>query len=207
MKKLRKFELALMLALALTLLFGSVLTKTQASLADKVIRLHVVANSDSAEDQALKLKVRDKLLQEAEKVMGKADNLQEAEGLLSQTLSSFQKIGSETVAAEGFSYPVTVKLEKTYFPTKEYDGFSFPAGEYTALRVLIGKGEGKNWWCVLFPPLCAGAVSGTVEQTALKAGLTEADVSLITEKDQGYVLKFKCVEFWEDLTHWVAGIS
>lgn len=201
LNRLRKVELALLLSLALTLAFGSVLTQSQASLANRVIRLHVLANSDRPEDQALKLKVRDKILKEAETVLGNEGNLQEAEARLREDLPSLAKAGADEVAAEGYHDTVTVRLEKTYFPTKEYDGFSFPAGEYTALRVLIGKGEGHNWWCVLFPPLCQGAVTEPVEQTARKAGLSEQQVSLITEKNQGYVLKFKCVELWDSFAH------
>ena len=84
------------------------------------------------------------------------------------------------------------------FPTKVYDGFTLPAGEYLALRVVIGKGAGQNWWCVVFPPLCTAAASD-VSETAMAAGLSEADVGLITEEDSGYVLKFKCVELWEQI--------
>lgn len=93
---------------------------------------------------------------------------------------------------------MTVELTDTAFPTREYDGFTLPAGTYLALRVVIGVGEGHNWWCVVFPPLCTAASSG-VAQTAMAAGLTEDQVGLITEESEGYVLKFKAVELWEDL--------
>ena len=97
---------------------------------------------------------------------------------------------------------VTTQLERAEFPLKEYDGFSLPAGEYMALRVVIGKGEGRNWWCVVYPPLCTAAATD-ISQTAIVAGLTEDDVGLITEEDTGYVLKFRSLELWERLRQWL----
>ena len=93
---------------------------------------------------------------------------------------------------------MTAELAETSFPTKDYDGFSLPAGRYLALRLVIGQGTGQNWWCVVFPPLCTAAAS-EVPETALAAGLTEDQVSLMTGEDDGYVLKFKVVEWWEEL--------
>ena len=89
---------------------------------------------------------------------------------------------------------MTASLEKCWFPTKEYDGFALPAGEYTALRVVIGAGEGQNWWCVAFPPLCLGAASDTVEDATAAGYFSQDQAALITEEDQGYVLKFKSME-------------
>ena len=109
-----------------------------------------------------------------------------------------ERIAAEKIAAEGYDYPVTVSLENADFPTKEYDGFTLPAGEYLALRVIIGEGQGRNWWCVVFPPLCTAA-SADVPASALAAGFSEEEVRLITEESQGYVLKFKAVEWWETL--------
>ena len=103
------------------------------------------------------------------------------------------------VAGAGYDYPVTVSLEDCWFPTKVYDGFSLPAGNYRALRVVIGAGEGQNWWCVVFPPLCLGSVTEEVAATAAQAGLSEDQVSLITGRDGGYVLKFKLIEWWDSL--------
>ena len=109
-----------------------------------------------------------------------------------------EALAQAEVQANGYDYAVTAELEDTAFPTKEYDGFSLPAGEYLALRILIGEGAGQNWWCVVFPPLCTAASAG-VPETALAAGLTEDQVSLMTEEDGGYQLKFKAVELWERL--------
>ena len=195
--QLRTVEIALMVGLAIFLGSGVLALRTQDELADKVVRLHVLANSDSEEDQALKLKVRDVVLERAAILEQSADR-REAESRLRGELLELERIAAEEIAAEGYNYPVTVELENTDFPTKEYDGFTLPAGEYLALRVIIGEGQGQNWWCVVFPPLCTAA-SADVPASALAAGFSEEEVNLITEENQGYVLKFKAVEWWETL--------
>ena len=135
------------------LLCGFWLGEEQTQLADRVIRFHVIANSDSPEDQALKLQVRDAVLSATQEFYPQEATLEEARDVLSDHLGELARTGQETVEAAGYDYPVTASLEKCWFPTKEYDGFALPAGEYTALRVGIGEGEGQNWWCVAFPPL------------------------------------------------------
>ena len=197
-RTLRIVELALLLGTAVFLLTGTWALNTQRDLADRVVRLHVLANSDSEEDQALKLLVRDAVLERATALLEQTESRAEAEALLRESLPELETIAEETVRANGYSYAVTAELEDTSFPTKEYDGFSLPAGEYLALRILIGEGVGQNWWCVVFPPLCTAA-SADVPETALAAGLTEDQVGLMTEEDSGYVLKFKAVEWWEQL--------
>ena len=194
----RYWELALLLALAVTILWGAASLGQQEELGRKVIRLHVIANSDSPEDQALKLRVRDRVLARAQEILEQSADRAEAEIRLRESLPELEAIAEETVRANGYDYAVTAELEDTAFPTKEYDGFSLPAGEYLALRILIGEGVGQNWWCVVFPPLCTAA-SADVPETALAAGLTEDQVSLMTEEDGGYQLKFKAVELWERL--------
>lgn len=197
-RTLRIVELALLLGTAVFLLTGAWALNTQRDLADRVVRLHVLANSDSEEDQALKLLVRDAVLERATALLEQTESRAEAEALLRESLPELETIAEETVRANGYSYAVTAELEDTSFPTKEYDGFSLPAGEYLALRILIGEGVGQNWWCVVFPPLCTAA-SADVPETALAAGFTEDQVGLMTEEDIGYVLKFKAVEWWEQL--------
>lgn len=196
--QLRTVEIALMVGLAIFLGSGVLALRTQDELADKVVRLHVLANSDSEEDQALKLKVRDVVLERATAILERSADRREAESRLRGELLELERIAAEEIAAEGYNYPVTVELENTDFPTKEYDGFTLPAGEYLALRVIIGEGQGQNWWCVVFPPLCTAA-SADVPASALAAGFSEEEVNLITEENQGYVLKFKAVEWWETL--------
>lgn len=196
-RRLKRVEIVLMVAAALFLMSGALALQTQDQLADKVVRLHVLANSDSEEDQALKLQVRDRVLERATELLEQSENRQEAEALLRGNLLELEALAAEEIAAAGYDYPVTAELEDTTFPTREYDGFTLPAGQYLALRIVIGEGAGQNWWCVVFPPLCTIA-SADVPASALAAGLTEEDVNLITE-EPGYVLKFKTVELWEQL--------
>ena len=191
-------ELALLIGVTVFLLTGAWAANTQGELADRVVRLHVIANSDSEEDQALKLQVRDAVLARTEAILRASADRGEAESRLAAALPELERLAEETVAANGFDYSVTAELAETSFPTKDYDGFSLPAGKYLALRLIIGQGAGKNWWCVVFPPLCTAAAS-EVPETALAAGLTEDQVSLMTGEDDGYVLKFKVVEWWEEL--------
>ena len=196
-RRLKRVEIVLMVAAALVLMSGALALQTQDQLADKVVRLHVLANSDSEEDQALKLRVRDRVLERATELLEQSADRQEAEALLRGNLLELENLAAEEIAAAGYDYPVTAELTDTTFPTREYDGFTLPAGEYLALRIVMGEGAGQNWWCVVFPPLCTTA-SADVPASALAAGLTQEDVNLITE-EPGYVLKFKTVELWERL--------
>ena len=168
--------------------------QSQEQLSEKVVRLHVLANSDSEEDQALKLTVRDAVLEEAERLLKRTENRGEAEGLLRGQLLELEQLANETVRNAGYEYPVTVKLEEVEFPTRTYEGFSLPAGEYLALRVLIGEAAGRNWWCVVFPPLCTVAAAEFPE-IAENAGFSDAEIALITEETAGYVVKFKLLEW------------
>ena len=194
----RVLELALGLGLAAALIWGNVSLHRQQALADRVVRLHILANSDSDEDQALKLQVRDRVLDRAAEILTESADRAAAERALRAALPELESLAADEIARRGYDYPVTAELADTAFPTREYDGFALPAGRYLALRLVIGAGEGHNWWCVVFPPLCT-AVSSDLAQTAMAAGLTEDDVQLITESDNGYVLKFKSIELWEAL--------
>ena len=131
--------------------------------------------------------------------------MEEARAALSGHLGELARTGQETVEAAGYYYPVTASLEKCWFPTKEYDGFALPQGQYTALRVVLGEGAGRNWWCVVFPPLCLGSVTETTEEAAALGDLSESDVALMTGEDEGYVVKFKAIELWEDFKGWAEG--
>lgn len=203
---LRRWELALLLGVAAAALWGVRLDGEQAALADKVVRLHVLANSDTQEDQALKLAVRDAVLAATDGVVPPGAELEEAEQALTQALPAIADAGARVVGEQGYSYPVTASLEHdVWFSTKEYTDFAFPAGEYTALRVTIGEGGGRNWWCVVFPPLCLGSVTENTAETALEGGLEDREVSLITGEDEGYVVKFKAMELLEEFQGWLEG--
>ena len=202
MTRWKKWELALLLGLCAAMLWGAWSMQRQDALAQKMIRLHVIANSDSEADQALKLEVRDKVLDFTTTVLQRSADMEDAQVRLRKELTRIETIAQREIAAQGYDYPVTAQLASAEFPLKEYDGFSLPAGEYMALRLVIGEGEGRNWWCVVYPPLCTAAAAD-MPQTAIHAGLTDDDVSLITGEDTGYVLKFRSVELWEQLRQWL----
>ena len=181
------------------LVFGSWVDWEQQQLADRVIRLHVIANSDSPQDQALKLAVRDRVLARAEEIYPENATLPQVQAALEGHLNTLAAAGREVVEEQGYDYPVTAQFTDCWFPTKEYEGFALPAGNYTALRVTIGEGKGQNWWCVAFPPLCLGAASETIDQ-ALEAGyFTPGQGALVTGEGEGYVLKFKALELLGEL--------
>jgi stage II sporulation protein R len=202
MTRWKKWELALLLGLCAAMLWGAWSMQRQDALAQKMIRLHVIANSDSDADQALKLEVRDKVLDFTTTVLQRSADMEDAQVRLRKELTRIETIAQREIAAQGYDYPVTAQLASAEFPLKEYDGFSLPAGEYMALRLVIGEGAGQNWWCVVYPPLCTAAATDMPE-TAIRAGLSGDDVSLITEEDAGYVLKFRSLELWEQLRQWL----
>ena len=126
----------------------------QHGIAEKILRFHVLANSDSNEDQALKLIVKDTLVTYLTPLVKDAADITQVRTIVTGQLTQLKELAQSTIRQQGCSYPVTVSLEETYFPLKIYGKFTFPPGYYQALRVKIGKAEGQNWWCVMFPPLC-----------------------------------------------------
>ena len=196
--KLKKWEVALLSGILVAVLMGAYLDREQAALADSVIRLHVIANSDSRADQQLKYQVRDRILTEAAALYQPGDDLQQVRKSMEDNLNLLAQAGREVVEEQGYDYPVSAQLERTWFPTKKYTDFALPAGNYTALRIVVGEGKGENWWCVAFPPLCLGSVSETVEEAAAAGNFTSEQVSLITGESGGYVVKFKAMELWEE---------
>ena len=171
---------------------------TQVRLASQVIRLHVLANSDSEEDQALKLEVRDRVLETTSALLAGETEPQAAAVLLDQHLDDIAQTAAQEISSQGHDDRVEVRLEQTWFPTRQYQGISLPAGNYLALRVLIGAAEGHNWWCVVFPNLCLPAVS----ERALEAStLTPGQISLLQEEETSYVFRFKALELWQTLKH------
>ena len=195
-KRLHIWEIALLIGMAVFLISGAVSLQNRDQLADKVVRLHILANSDSEEDQALKLRVRDRVLERATELLEQTGDRREAADVLQSHLPELERIAAEEISDCGYEYDVTAEVANTMFPTKEYDGFTLPAGEYLALRIIIGEGNGHNWWCVVFPPLCTTAAAD-VPASALAAGFDEEEVALVTEDNEGYVLKFKAMEWWE----------
>ena len=199
-RTLRRWQAVLALVLvALSALLGACLDQEQGDLAGQLLRLHVLANSDSEADQALKLQVQDAVLEEARALLPEAATRDEALAILSDSLHELAQAGAGAVAAAGYAYPVTASLEENaWFPTKDYGEISLPTGSYTALRLVIGEGAGQNWWCVVFPPLCLGAVSEP-SSSAVLDGLDAAQAALVTGESQEYVLKFKLMEVVEGI--------
>lgn len=196
--KLKRWEVALLSGLLVATLMGTYLNREQAALADSVIRLHVIAHSDSRADQELKYQVRDRILTEAAALYQPGDDLRQVRKNMEDNLDLLAQAGREVVEEQGYDYPVSARLERTWFPTKKYVDFALPAGNYTALRIVVGEGKGENWWCVAFPPLCLGSVSETVDEAAAAGNFTPEQVSLITGESGGYVVKFKAIELWEE---------
>jgi len=176
---------------ALTLSAFTDFDHTCRELREDVIRLHVLANSDGEEDQALKLKVRDRVLETVNGLYREGQSREQMEQALSQNRDALQSAAEEAVREAGYTYPVSVELEDCYFTTRDYERFTLPAGTYRALRVVIGEGKGHNWWCVAFPPLCLPAG----QETALSAFSPE-ESEIITHPEK-YQIKFAAVELFE----------
>ena len=197
MKRAAKWEVALLIGLMVSLAWGCWADRTQRELADQVLRLHVLANSDSEADQALKLKVRDSVLQKAEEILDGCPDRETAEARLSAALPEIEGAARQRIAAEGADEAVTAELRPTVFPTKEYEDFTLPAGEYLALRVVIGEGEGHNWWCVMYPNLCFSNSlyrHNDKEWKRLQKTLTPREYRKILESGN-YTIRFKFLEY------------
>ena len=169
---------------------------------ESVVRLHVLANSDSEEDQALKLKVRDEILAYVSPLVIDCKSREEAIEILQCELGAIKEIAHKVVLADGYNYPVDVTLTIEDYPTRNYEAMSFPSGQYVSLRVLIGEAEGQNWWCVLFPPLCLSSASERVanEDAFIAVGLNSDQYKIITESENvKYQLRFKILEVIEDV--------
>ncbi len=191
MKRLFSFTVtALMLSLVLLVLpLGG-----EEKIYDSVIRLHVLANSDSIEDQTVKLKVRDAILEEWGETFSRCKTKEEAEIAATAHLSQIENTGKETLKSCGIDAPLTVTLTPEVYPTREYGEFSLPGGTYLSLRVMIGEAKGANWWCVLYPPLCLDACLDG------ERPLTDAQWGLMTKNGEGkYRVKFRVLELLEAL--------
>ena len=185
----KKFATSIFFTLILIVALSTALAGEQKVLSDRLVRLHILANSDSESDQLLKLLVRDALLVDA-------SALQYAENFTAEALDDFYATAMRVLRENDSNYPVSVSIGRESYDTRIYDGWALPSGEYNSLRVIIGEGNGKNWWCVLFPPLCISAAED-FEDVAIKAGLTEDEVALIKGEDSGFIVKFKLIEIFQ----------
>ncbi len=205
-------------ALVLTILviftrLNSYTENVNSGLSDNLIRLHVVANSDSPEDQQLKSTVRDAVLEYVCNKVKDSDSIEQTSSIIADNISDIRSVAERTIYSNGSSYDVNTSLGLYPFPTKAYGDIVLPAGEYQALRIVIGKGYGANWWCVLFPPLCFVDVThGTVPDEVkddLKRVLSEEEYDLVTssgdESDIPVKIRFKIVELFQDSKIKLAG--
>ena len=185
----------------------SYVNAVSSDIADGVFRLHVIANSDSVEDQNLKYKVRDALLEYMNSICADASSKEDAMNIASEHLDDFRKIAQKVVYDNNYNYHVTVEIGQYNFPTKHYGDVSLPSGIYDALRVKIGTASGQNWWCVMFPPLCFVDEQNNVidkeTDEKLKKVLTKDEYELIVEKDKKNInnlqIKFKIVEVFQKI--------
>lgn len=203
---MKKYILLLIVSVLFLLLSAySYVNAVSNNLADSVFRLHVIANSDSKEDQELKYKVRDKLIEYMNTLTNDMNSKEEVIEIAKAHLEDFKEIAQNVVKENEYNYDVNVKIGNFSFPTKTYGDISFPAGFYDALKVEIGKAEGQNWWCVMFPPLCfVDVTSGVVPEESkenLEENLGDEEYELISDTENNSILniKFKIIELFESI--------
>ena len=190
---MKKLLLSVFAALvALTLYLGIGLAIDAKEIYDGTIRLHIIAQSDSEEDQAMKLKVRDALLASMDVWIAEATNKSESQAILEDRLGQIEAIAEEVLAGEGCFVDVQATIAEEYYSTRETEGMRLPAGRYTSLQVKIGKAEGKNWWGVLFPNLCTSSVKA---EKAIETGFSKNQIRLLTDDESPrYTLRFRILE-------------
>ena len=174
-------------------------------IAQSIFRLHVIANSDSKEDQDLKYKVRDKVLEYMNEISKNCSSKEEVILLAEEHKEEFKKVAENAIKQNGYDYEVNIKIGNFDFPTKTYGDISLPAGEYDALRIEIGEAKGQNWWCVMFPPLCfVDVTSGVVpdeSKEVMKENLNDEEYNLISDKESSDIqFKFSLIEFFKGIT-------
>ena len=183
----------ILICIATFFTLGSIIpTESEYQIYDSCVRLHVIANSDTEEDQELKLKVRDELLNYISKYEVKTKA--EALSMMKKERDSLEEMAKRVVNENGYNYDIKIEIGLENYPRREYEEFALPAGEYTSVRVIIGEGKGQNWWCVLYPPLCTGAALSYDKDACIEVGLTSSQYDLITGSKGKYKVKFKLVE-------------
>lgn len=158
---------------------------------DNIIRIRIIANSDSKEDQQLKINIRDGVLDWSKELFGDTNSFEDAIKITSDNLDALGSVAQNIVNEQGYNYAVSVDFRDEFFDTRVYDGFTLPAGTYKTAVFTVGEGQGENWWCVIFPQVCVGACSGKLEDSLSKSS---SDYAYNAEN---YVIKFKTVEIFE----------
>lgn len=197
----RLLTITFLLLIYTTICAFSYVQAVSTDISNSVFRLHVIANSNSDEDQSLKYKVRDNLLEYMNNICSNCSSKEEAIELVTEHQEEFKQVALETIKNEGYSYDVKINIGNFEFPTKQYGDISLPAGYYDALRVEIGKAEGRNWWCVMFPSLCFIDVSSGIvpeeSKEQLQNVLSDEEYSIISDNSNSEIkLKFKLIEFF-----------
>ena len=209
MKNFKKFVLIiLLLFIYISICAFSYVNAVSSNIQDSVFRLHVIANSNKEEDQNLKYLVRDKILEYINSISQNYNTKEDIIKLANNNIEEIKKIAENVVLENGYNYPIKVSIGNFAFPTKTYGDITFPAGFYDALKVEIGEAEGRNWWCVMFPPLCfVDVTSGVVPEDSketLKENLSSEEYDLISENSDNINFKFKIVEMFQTLNMKIA---
>lgn len=199
--KIRIFEISAFLALIISVAVCLTFEKDCEDIRSNVLRLHVIADSNSAEAQSVKLTVRDALLEEGRELFEGNGNIEEAEIRLSENLDKMKAVAERTLREKGFTYSAEVEITECYFPTRQYGSVTLPAGYYNALRVVLGSGEGENWWCVMFPPMCLPAAGE--DEARLSDVLDEKCLDIVSDSGK-YEVRFWIVEKWYELKEWIS---
>ena len=191
-RKMKGIESLLLIGLIFTMLLSSVnrTIETGNEIRSETLRLHIIANSDSEEDQDLKLKVRDAILDSTGELFAEVSGKTEAVAAAEYSANDIKSIAENVIASEGFDYSVQVEVTEMWFETRSYEGFSLPAGDYDTVRIVIGKGEGKNWWCVMYPALCVPGAEIAIEKYEDNAGFISGN---------GYEMRFRIIEWFEEI--------
>lgn len=196
--KLFKIEKAIITAFILTAVISFTgFAKTCDEISDSVLRLHIIANSDSDFDQSLKLQVRDALLEKGNEIFDGSVTRDEAKAKIEPNIAELEAEAERVVRENGFDYPVKITVSEEYFGTREYEDVTLPAGKYMAVRAVIGEGKGRNWWCVMFPPLCLPAAQNGGESD-ISCVLDEGQLRLV-ESNPRYEPRFKLVEIYQKI--------
>lgn len=194
-KTLRRWEAAALIAVSIVLCTASWAQARQNSVSSKLVRLHVVAVSDDGLEQAIKLRVRDAVLEYLGDKLTDVKDAAEAKAVIEADMEGIARAAATASAGR----EVRVTLGREHYPTREYEGMTLPAGSYDSLRVVLGAGEGHNWWCVVFPSLCTAATGAGVERIAAAGGFDEEESELVTGGEETYVLRFKTLEWLQAL--------
>lgn len=191
---MKKILISVILGIIITFVITSYSSTVQSDIADNLLRLHVIANSDSSSDQELKLMVRDRLLAESSDLFSDTESIDESKQIVENNIEFLESAARDVITSRGFDYDVRIKTEKCFFPVKSYGSLTLPSGEYEAVKVEIGKAEGKNWWCVMFPPLCFvnGTVNSEKSLAKLKDSLSEEEYDIVTSGKVDF--RFKIVD-------------